>query len=254
MFQIEKHKDNFGREYDLVSKASLLMDDPRRADKITKVFALILTYDSDDYLPYCKKAVKNQVDKIFELNEESDDLSRVANKLLNMIPKNSWVFYVNPDEILYDLPDNYLGALAHFLEKNKIYCADIRFPDFIYNYGTLFAGFDWGEGPGNYWTARRLFKWTGKEKFIHKTHFNISNMTEKERKLPLLCKYNNEHTNEWKGIVAKLPDVKLFHYGKLRGVERQRGKGERLLNGELMAKGIVPTIPYHGKHPSVMGL
>jgi hypothetical protein len=248
MFQMKKYKDKFGRDYDLVYA---VMDKytTRIPPSKTMVHALILSYNSDDYLHYCKDALDKQVNMIYEHCEKGDDLSKIANKCLASIPKNTWVFYVNPDEILFDLPDNYLGALADWLEKKKIYCADVRFRDFAYNYGTLFAHFEWGEGVGNYWTARRLFKWTGKEKFIHKTHFNISNITTEGVHFQ-----NNEHSNEWFGKVAKLNDVILFHYGKCRGMESQRGKGERLLNGEQFVRGQIATIPYKGRHPSVMKL
>jgi uncharacterized protein YuzB (UPF0349 family) len=244
MFQIDKYKDSFNREYELVRCKEWKICGKE------KVFALVLTYGSDDYLHYCKSALDKQVDMIFEYCEKGDDLSEIANECLKKIPVNSWVFYVNPDEILFDLPEGYLGALTHFLEENKIYCGDARFRDFAYNYGTLFAHFDWGEGAGNYWTARRLFKWTGKEKFIHKIHFNISNNWDKnDTQQP-----NNEHTGEWNGTVAKLNDVILFHYGKCRGIEGQRGKSGRLVDGEAFARGSIATIPYTGRHPSVMNI
>jgi hypothetical protein len=249
MFRRRKYKDNFGREYDLVH-----IDLPKKNYGLKKVYALLLTYSGEDYLPYCEKALKGKVDGIFKHSEKGDDLSAIANKCLDRIPKNSWVFYVNPDEILFDLPENYLRSLASYLETQKIYCTDVRFRDFAYNYGTLFAQFDWGEGVGNYWTARRFFKWTGKEKFIHKTHFNISNTQHYEHKDIRVFVPNHEHTGEWEGSVAKLNDVILFHYGKCRGMESQRGKGERLLNGEFFIRGQIATIPYRGRHPSVMNL
>ena len=251
MFRRKKYKDKFGREYDLV-----YISLPATKEKRKKVYALVLTYDSEDYLHYCEDALGGMVDGIFKHCEKGDDLSKIANECLKRIPKNSWVFYVNPDEILFDLPKNYLRSLAAYLEKQEIYCADVRFRDFAYNYNTLFAHFDWGEGVGNYWTARRFFKWTGKEKFIHKTHFNISNCVDVdfEHDPSMYGHSNNEHTGEWIGTVAKLNDVILFHYGKCRGMESQRGKGERLLDGEQFVKGQIATIPYRGRHPNVMNL
>lgn len=252
MFQINDYKDRFGRKYSLVGSEYIDYEDMTKFRGKTKVYAMMLTYGQEDYVDYCMKALEEQVSGIFQHNEKTDDLASAANKCLKTIPKNNWVFYVNPDEILFDLPPNYLKSLVGFMEKNNIKCGDVRFRDFIYNYSTLFAHFEWGEGVGNYWTARRLFYWTGKEKFIHKTHFNISNVKSGLPRLDALA--NNEHTGEWEGTVAKLNDVILFHYGKCRGVEGQRGKRGRLIDGEQFAKGELATIPYHGIHPSVMGL
>lgn len=240
MFRRTLFVDKFGRKYSAIY-ATTKEFEPKK-----KVYAMVMNYKADDYIDYCRNALKNQVTKIYEHTEAGENLAEIANHALEKIPKNSWVFYVNPDEILYELPDNYLSNLVDFMEEEKIFCADVRFKDFIYNYGTLFAHFDWGEGPGKYWTARRLFKWTGAEKFRNPVHFNITNTTER---IP-----NNEHTGEWGGEVAKLPQVQLFHYGKLRGIENQRHKKDRLIDGHEFAMGRIATIPYYGPHPKVMNL
>ena len=269
VFEIKEYSDKFGRVYKAITGDDTSFD-------AKKIYVMMLTYNCEDYIKYCIDAFKNQyvsfvfvdngstdrtneiIDAIVDRGEiicewqqdlKKDDLSYLANKCLEKIPPNSWVFYVNPDEILYDLPENYLGRLASFMEDNRIYCGDVRFPDFVYNYSTLFANHDWGDGAGNYWTARRLFYYTGEEKFIHPVHFNVSNVEH-----PSDTGFNNEHTNEWKGTVAKLMNVVLFHYGKLRGMERQRGKNYTSVSGDLIAKGEIATMPYKGRHPSVMKL
>lgn len=264
MFEIKKRCDKLKREYQIIEG-----DEDRSP---VKVVAFMLVYNMEDYLRYCINALKPQVDEIYAIDNNSrdnstkilhdggvkwfssgtkGDLAKLANELLEKIPPNTWVFYVNPDEILFDLPPKFLGKYASFLAENKIYCSDVRFPDFVYNYGTLFANFDWGEGPGIYWTARRLFYYTGKERFVHPTHFNIANMFPN---IGDTVPYNHEHTGEWDGVVAKSNDIQLFHYGKLRGVERQREKGNRICEGNLIASGQIATIPYCGPHPSVMKL
>lgn len=281
MFEIKEYSDKFGRVY-----KSITGDDTSFDPK--KIYVMIMTYNCEDYIKYCIDAFKNQnVEFVIVDNGSTDetqtiltfrelkytvernkgDLSYLANTCLKNIPPNSWVFYVNPDEILFDLPDNYLNRLASFMEKNEIYCGDVRFPDFVNNYSTLFAHFDWGEGAGNYWTARRLFYYTGRERFIHPVHFNVTNMypfeeftakckmaLSKETGLETGIPFNNEHTGEWTGTVARLSEVKLYHYGKLRGAEKQRGKGDRLVHGDLIAAGQVATIPFRGRHPSVLKL
>lgn len=267
MFEIKKWTDNKGRDYDIIVEKKGKKVEP------VKVSAIMLTHNSEDYLEYCIRAIHNQVDKIYVLDDGSLDntinilekydcvdfitrtydgeldLSKRMNDNLKRVPKNQWLLYVNPDEILYDLPDNYIGRYCHFLQNNGIYCSDVRFPDFIYNYGTLFAAFDWGEGPGFYWTARRLFYWTGEEEFHHPTHYNISNLKKGD-----FFQRNNEHTGEWEGRVVKTDRIQLYHYGKLRGVEQQRGKEERITNSFAIAWGMVPTITFRGNHPSVMNL
>jgi glycosyltransferase involved in cell wall biosynthesis len=275
VFEIKEYKDKFSRVYKTISYNGEY-DPMVDASKLPKIYVMIMTYNCDDYIKYCIDAFKNQsVDFVFIDNGSTDktnkiiddivaegkiisnwqedlakgDLSYLANKCLEKIPNNSWVFYVNPDEILFDLPVNYLNRLAKFMEDNQIYCGDVRFPDFVNNYSTLFAHFDWGEGAGNYWTARRLFYYTGKERFIHPVHFNVSNVPDTQK-----TEFNNEHTNEWNGTVARLSKVSLYHYGKLRGAERQRGKEDRLVHGDLIAAGRVATIPFYGRHPSVMNL
>jgi len=263
MFKLQPYRDSFGRMYEVITGDSNI--------KPVRVSAIMLTHNCDDYLQYCIDALKNQVDTIYVLDDGSTDntlkilrknkvdhrcvvfdgdldLSRNMNHNMKRIKTEQWLFYVNPDEILFDLKKNYIGRMCGFLQKNKIHCVDVAFPDFVYNYGTLFAHFDWGAGPGNYWTARRLFYYTGKEKFLGKTHYNIANLFKGEKP------YNNEHTGKWKGTVVKAPDIKLFHYGKLRGIERQRGKGERVMDGEMIARGHIATIPYNGPHPKVLKL
>ena len=265
MFKIDDWVDGFRRDYKVVREV------PGKKNNPARVNLILLTYNCDDYLEYCLKATENQVDKVFALDNGSNDstikilkdynvdyitskvkgdLSKIMNKNLKRVPKG-WCFYVNPDEILYDLPKNYIGRYCAFLEANDVYASDVRFPDFIYNYRTLFAGFDWGEGPGLYWTARRLFRFTGSERFRGAVHYNISNIHPKQRHAPIP---NHEHTGYWGGTVVKTDAIKLFHYGKCRGTERQRGKGPRLINGEAIAVGAIPTMPYWGSHPSVMGI
>lgn len=264
-FKIAGWKDGFEREYKVVT------GEPDKNDERIPINLILLTYNCDDYLEHCLKATENQVDKVYALDNMSNDntikilkdhnidyrrssikgdLSKLMNLNLKRVPRG-WCFYVNPDEILYDLPKGFIGKYCKFLEDNEIYASDVRFPDFIYNYGTLFAGFDWGEGPGIYWTARRLFRFTGVEQFRGRTHYNISNIHPKERGNPM---FNYEHTGWWGGTVVKTSSIQLFHYGKCRGVERQRSKGERIVNGDRIATGAVATIPYCGEHPSVMGI
>ena len=265
MFEIADWQDKYERKYKMVK------GEPDKYSERVPINLILLTYNCDDYLEQCLKATANQVDNVYAMdNGSSDDtikilkdnnidyrkssikgdLSALMNLNLKRVPTNGWCFYVNPDEILFDLPKGFIGKYCRFLENNSIYASDVRFPDFIYNYGTLFAGFDWGEGPGFYWTARRLFRYTGIEQFRGETHYNISNLHPRQQNpIP-----NNEHTGMWGGVVTKTELVKLFHYGKCRGVERQRGKENRLINGEFIARGFVPTLPYHGPHPSVMGV
>lgn len=264
-FNIVDWVDRFGRKYNVV-----IEEDQKRSEPVP-VNLIMLTYNCEDYLDYCLRATEKQVNGVFALDNGSSDrtinilkdhnvnfiksrikgdLSKIMNLNLKRVPKG-WCFYVNPDEILFDLPDSYIGEYCSFLESNGIHASDVRFPDFVYNYRTLFAGFDWGEGPGVYWTARRLFRYTGSEQFRGTVHYNISNMHPTERGSP---KPNNEHTGHWSGTVVKTELVKLFHYGKCRGVEEQRGKGSRLVDGFHIAMGAVPTRPYFGPHPSVMGL
>jgi len=262
-FVLGKWKDRFEREYIMVGG-----DEVREPDTKVPLNLILLTYNCDDYIEKCLKATENQVDGVYALDNGSKDntlsilkdfnvdviksgikgdLSKIMNKNLKRVPKG-WCFYVNPDEILFERNDGYLKKYCSFLERNNIRASDVRFPDFIYNYRTLFAGFDWGEGPtGVYWTARRLFKYTGNEIFTGKTHYNISNTNDPNAG-------NYEHHGSWDGVVAKTNLINLFHYGKCRGIERQRGKGERLVDGEMIASGMVPTMPYFGHHPKVMGV
>jgi len=265
IFEIKDYRDRFGREYKLVVED---WDDGKIVPK--PVIGIMLTYNCDDYLRKCLKAIENQVDKVYALDNGSTDntisilkdmnidyitskrkgdLSWLMNKNMQRIPKNVWCLYVNPDEILFELPKGFIGKYSSFLEDNEIYASDVRFPDFIYNYRTLFAGFDWGDGPGVYWSARRIFRYNGSEQFRGPIHYNISNMREGQQN-PI---FNNEHAGFWGGTVAKTELIQLFHFGKCRGIERQRGKGERLISGEDIAQGNVPTRPYYGPLPSVMG-
>lgn len=264
MFEIVDWRDNFRREYKVV------LGEPDKGSEKTPINLVLLTYNCDDYLEKCLKATLNQVDNVYAMDNGSrdgtlkilkdfnvdykttrvkGDLSKLMNLNLKRVPTNGWCLYVNPDEILFDLPNGFIGKYCHFLEASDILASDVRFPDFIYNYATLFAGFDWGEGPGKYWTARRLFRFTGSEQFRGKVHYNISNIHPKQRHAPIP---NNEHTGMWGGTVAKTDIIKLFHYGKCRGVERQRGKEGRLIDGDSIAWGEVPTLIYNGPHPSVM--
>jgi len=259
-FTVAKWTDAFNRSYNLIGG-------DEKDEKEIPLNLILLTYNSEDYLDKCLKATKNQVDNVYALDNGSTDntikilkehkidyirsgikgdLSMIMNKNLDRVPYG-WCLYVNPDEILFELPDGYLKKYCNFLEKNGVYASDVRFPDFIYNYRTLYAGFDWGEGPtGIYWTARRLFRYTGNETFKGKTHYNISTNDS--------TKGQYEHQGYWDGVVVKTNLISLFHYGKCRGVEGQRGKGQRLISGEDIAKGLVPTKPYYGPHPKVMEL
>jgi len=259
-FIIGKWTDRFNRTYNIVGGDG-------KGERETPLNLILLTYNSEDYLAKCLKTTENQVDGVYALDNGSTDdtikilkdfnvdyiksgikgdLSKIMNKNLERVPKG-WCFYVNPDEIMFELKKGYIKKYCNFLNKHEVYSSDVRFPDFIYNYRTLCTCFDWGEGPtGIYWTARRLFKYTGNEKFRGKTHYNICNVSGPFGE--------NEHRGYWEGIVAKTNLINLFHYGKCRGVEGQRGKGKRLISGEDIAKGLIPTIPYYGKHPRVMGL
>ena len=268
MFSIYQYTDNRNRTYHITQadkKAKFVSDTP--------IYHLIPSYNSDDYIDYTVKSFQKQTDKTIVVDNGSSDttinvlkkhgidplvildkgnISTNMNLLLEMVPKNTWVIWSDADDVLMDLPDNFLRAYADYLYQNKCYCSDVRVVDFIYNYSTLFAGFDWGMGPGNYYTARRLFYYTGKEKFKNPAHFNISNTETGD-----IVEFNQEHTNEWNGIVMKTHDIQFFHYAKCRGVERKRQKDNivtqsQLIDGEAFAKGIIPTIPYYGKHPSVM--
>lgn len=263
-FEIIDWKDRFNRDYKVV------VGDEKKEKEDVILRMIMLTYNSEDYLEKCLEATKNQTGCVFALDNGSTDrtlnilkdynvnyitskkkgdLSWLMNKNLKQVPVGGWCLYVNPDEILFDLPRGFIGKYCSFLERNDIFASDVRFPDFIYNYATLFAGFDWGEGPGKYWTARRLFRFTGSESFRGDTHFNISNYHPKQRCAPIP---NHEHTGMWGGCVTKTELIKLFHYGKCRGIERQRGKGKRLVHGDSIAFNQVATIPYTGRHPSVM--
>jgi len=264
MFEIVDWKDRFGREYKLVE------GEPDKYSERVPINLILLTHNCDDYLEKCLKATENQVDNVYAMDNGSTDktinilkdhnidyktskikgdLSKLMNLNLKRVPTNGWCLYVNPDEILFDLPKNFIGKYCSFLEHSDIHASDVRFPDFIYNYRTLFAGFDWGEGPGVYWTARRLFRYRGTERFRGSVHYNVSNMHEKQQHAPIP---NHEHTGMWGGCVAKTELIKLFHFGKCRGIERQRGKGERLIDGNRIAYGDVATIPYYGPLPSVL--
>lgn len=265
-FKLVDWVDSFGREYKMVTGD----EKGERAEQ--KVYLILLTYNCDDYLEKCIKATKKQVKGVYALDNGSNDgtietlktlgvdyitskkkgdLSYLMNKNLKRVPTDGWCFYVNPDEILFDLPNNFISKYCSFLHRLEVFASDVRFPDFVYNYSTLFSGFCWGEEPGVYWTARRLFRYTGAERFRGRTHYNVSNLHPGQRHAPLP---NNEHTGMWGGTVAKTELVALFHYGKCRGVEKQRGKGERLIDGDLLARGLIPTRPYFGSHPSVMEL
>lgn len=265
MFKIVDWQDRFGRKYKLVT------GEPEKYETKMPINLILLTYNCDDYLEYCLKATEDQVDNVYAMDNMSTDntikilkdynvdykrssikgdLSALMNLNLKRVPKNGWCLYVNPDEILYDLPKGFIGKYCKFLEDNKTYASDVRFPDFIYNYGTLFAGFDWGEGPGVYWTARRLFRYTGSEQFRGEVHYNISNLHPTQGN----AIFNYEHTGFWGGTVVKTTLIQLFHYGKCRGVERQRTKGERLVDGDRIATGAIATLPYCGTHPKVMNI
>jgi glycosyltransferase involved in cell wall biosynthesis len=268
-----------GRNYQIVSGDSKA--------KPRKVYLLMIVYNCDDYLGYCLDSLKNQVDGYYILDNGSTDntheilserdinyriykkrgnLSQTMNELLKDVPPNRWLFYVDSDEVLQDLPDGYLGRYAKFLESQKCSCSDVRTIDFIYNYGTLNAAYDWGFGPGYYWVARKLFYYTGKEKFLHKYHFNVCNLSDEERNMYMTYvaskqhhllpeEYlNNEHTGEWKGKVFKNDWIRLFHYGNCRGIERLRKKKAGLLGSGYVAFGAIATKPFLGKHPSVMNL
>jgi len=269
MFKTEQIRDNQGRVYKMISG-----DDKR---KPKKVYGLMIVYNCDDYLGYCLDSLKNQVDGWYILDNGSTDktheilsergidfrickkrgsLSTTMNELLKDVPPDRWLFYIDSDEVLLDLPDNCLGRYAAFLESIDCKCSDVRTIDFVYNYGILQASYDWGFGVGCYFVARKLFYYTGKEKFIHDYHFNVTNYTDEERKdIEFIKKnLNYEHTGEWKGMVAKTHKIQLFHYGNCRGIERLRHKEASILSNKHVAYGAIATIPFLGKHPSVMGL
>lgn len=264
MFDLIDYQDNYGRKY----KLAVLSGKETDFSPVPVTF-IMLTYNCEDYIEFVLNSIKKQTKRIFvidngstdktvkilqdhgvnyTINRTKGDLSHLANVLLTQIPKG-WTFIIDSDEVLFDLEDEFVGRYAHFLQEKKIWCSDFRFLDFMYNYGTLNAAYDWGEGPGRYWVARKLFYYTGKEKFVNKFHFNISNTTRKD------AEANYEHTGEWEGTVAKTNTILLFHYGKLRGIERWRDRDNFPgLEPTLFMRGRVATIPYDGLHPSVMGL
>ena len=261
MFEIKEGMDKFGRQYKYVSGDDESVE-PRKVNLIFPV------YNDEYYLEYCLKSFHDQVDGIYVVDNMSTDGTRRILKdynvtvrrsseknfaklrqiNLNMVPKNSWIFMTDSDDVLYDLPKRYVGRYVSFLHNNNIFCSDIRFFEICYNYGTIMA-MEYGDGPGILWTARRLFYYTGKEWYDGDErgfHENIRNATKTEP--------NNEHTDWWNGTVAKTHEIMFFHYGKCAGIEKWRRKEGRVLSGEMGAMGYVPTMPFGGRHPSVMKL
>lgn len=263
--KLSEYMDNRGRKYRTVVEGGQEL-------KPVPVNFMMIVYNAEDYLDRVLKSIKKQANKIYVLDngstdktpeilkehgveyyrdEEKGDLSSIANKLLIHVPEG-WTFIIDSDEVLFDVPEKHIGRYAALLEKKKITCSDIQRMDFIYNYGTLNAAYDWGDGPGKYWVARKLFNHRRGFYFKHKFHFNICN---RPLDMPVTVN-NNEHTGEWEGTVVKTNLITLFHYGKLRGIERMRTKTtipsfeDRL----RVLRGQVGTIPYCGPHPSVMEL
>lgn len=264
MFEIKPGQDRIQREYKYVFGT----DDKLKKQK---VYLILPVFNEEQYLNYCLESFKGQVDGIFAVDNGSTDASIdilkkhgvryvvcknkdqsvMMNKILKWVPKGSWVLFTDADQVLFDLPKDHIRRYATFLEDNNIYCSDVRNLEICYNYGTV-LGIDWGDGPGVLWTARRLFKYTGTERFVGYWHKNISNVHPKQKGSP---SFNNEHTGQWVGPVVKTHSVVMFHYGKCSGIERWRDKAHRaVIDTKDGAMGMLPTIPYHGKHPSVMGL
>jgi glycosyltransferase involved in cell wall biosynthesis len=128
--------------------------------------------------------------------------------------KCDWMIQMEPDLVMYEIPDNTLRKTATYLELRGFNCLNIFMRDWVYDYAHLNA-VDWGEGASNFYSERRFFKLTDTTGYAAKNYLCPRN---EGSKVPTYYRF----WNEWAGLVAKSRYIKFAHYGFCRGVERIR--------------------------------
>lgn len=183
------------------------------------------------------------------------------------LPKADWIIQMEPDLVLYEVPDDTLRKTATYLEMRGFNCLNIFMRDFVYDYGHINAA-DYGEGAGNFYSERRFFRMTP-ETYYSKSNFLCPR--NGGSKVPTYYRF----WPEWAGLVAKSRFVTFAHYGFCRGVERIRMRtyfkhtkpfifwdefGFKApewkpfddVNLDRNTTYAIPTILFKGKHPKYM--
>lgn len=182
--------------------------------------------------------------------------------------KVDWIIQMEPDLVFYEMPYDTLRKTATYLELRGFNALNVFMRDFVYDYAHLNA-VDWGEGPSNFYSERRFFKFVPGETGYAKSNFLC--IRNKGSKKPTYYRF----CNEWAGNVAKSRFIKFAHYGFCRGVERIRmrtyfkhskpfifwdDKGFKRpeyrpfddINYDNQTTYQIPTLIYKGPHPKVM--
>jgi glycosyltransferase involved in cell wall biosynthesis len=128
--------------------------------------------------------------------------------------KCDWIIQMEPDLVLYEVPDDTLRKTATYLELRGFNCLNVFMRDFVYDYAHINA-VDWGEGAGNFYSERRFFKLTDKTGYAKGNYLCPRNEGSPK---PTYYRF----WQEWAGLVAKSRFIKFAHYGFCRGVERIR--------------------------------
>lgn len=128
--------------------------------------------------------------------------------------KCDWMIQMEPDLVLYEVPDDTLRKTATYLELRGFNCLNVFMRDFVYDYAHINAQ-DWGEGAGNFYSERRFFKLTPITHYAGKNYLCPRN---EGSNAPTYYRF----WREWNGLVAKSRYIRFAHYGFCRGVERIR--------------------------------
>ena len=128
--------------------------------------------------------------------------------------KCDWIIQMEPDLVLYEVPDDTLRKTATYLELRGFNCLNVFMRDFVYDYAHINA-VDWGEGASNFYSERRFFKLTDTTGYAKGNYLCPRN---EGSKVPTYYRF----WQEWAGLVAKSRFIRFAHYGFCRGVERIR--------------------------------
>jgi glycosyltransferase involved in cell wall biosynthesis len=181
--------------------------------------------------------------------------------------KCDWMIQMEPDLVLYEVPDDTLRKTASYLELRGFNALNVFMRDFVYDYAHLNA-VDWGEGASNFYSERRFFRVTSKTGYAAHNYLCPRN---EGSKVPTYYRF----WPEWNGLVAKSRYIKFAHYGFCRGVERIRMRSYFKcsspfifwdengfkrpswrpyddVNHEKETTYQIPTIIFKGKHPKYM--
>jgi len=212
------------------------------------------------------------------LGYNSNRLDLLTDRALQKLKgKVDWAIQMEPDLVFYELPDDLLRKTATYLELRGFNCLNPIMRDFVYDYAHI-NSVDYGEGPGDFYSERRIFKLTPSTEMIHRYHHAPCNVkdivarTKQYRNVPYLYRF----WPEWEGLVAKTRSIAIAHYGFCRGIERVRMRtyqeqekpfvfwdDKGFKQPEKPVSRIVGTIDvttqrprmvYNGKHPKFMGL